>query len=84
MKKLIEWAEKDILRARKLMLFSTIFVYLFITVTVMFLVALGFDMKGFETIYYSLSTVAAVAIGFYTGTTAKGVNIKDGTLENEK
>jgi len=50
----------------------------------MFLVALGFDMKGFETIYYSLSTVAAVAIGFYTGTTAKGVNIKDGTLENEK
>ncbi len=82
MKKLIEWAEKDVLRARKLMLFSTIFVYLLITLTALVLIAFGIELKGFEAIYYSFSTVAAVAIGFYTGTSAKSVNIKDGKLEN--
>ncbi len=82
MKKLIEWAEKDVLRARKLMLFSTIFVYLLITMSAMVLIACGINLEGFETIYYSFSTVAAVAIGFYTGTSAKSVNVKDGTLEN--
>ncbi len=77
MKKLIEWAEKEVLRARKLMLFSTIFVYLLITLAAMVLIAFGIDLKGFETIYYSFSTVAAVAIGFYTGTSAKTVDIKN-------
>ena len=83
MKKLIEWAEKEVTRARKLMLFSTIFTYLLITFAAMILIACGIDMTNFETIYYSFSTVAAVAIGFYTGTTAKSINLKDGKLETK-
>ena len=71
MRRLIEWAEKDIARGRKLMLFSTIFCFLIVTLTVLVLIAVGRDMSGFTTFYYSFATIAGVAIGFYTGTTPK-------------
>lgn len=71
MKKLIEWAEGDVARARKLMLFSTIFTYLLITIAVLVMIVLGHSIEGFQAYYFSFSSVAAVAIGFYTGTTAK-------------
>ncbi len=84
MKKLIEWAEKEVTRARKLMLFSTIFVYLFVTLTLLVLIAFKVKIEGFVTIYYSFSTVAAIAIGFYTGTTAKSISIKETKIENQQ
>jgi hypothetical protein len=77
MKKLIEWAEAEVTRARKLMLFSTIFVYLIITFAVLILYAIGKPLTGFEAYYFSFSSVAAVAIAFYTGTTAKNPSIKN-------
>ena len=83
MKKLIEWAEAEVARGRKLMLFSTIITFLMVTVAVMVLVAMGKEMGGFLGYYYTFATVAGVAIGFYTGTTAKSANLKEGTLENQ-
>ncbi len=64
------------------MLFSTIFTYLLVTVIALILIALEIPIEDFETFYYSFSTVAAVAIGFYTGTTAKRVDVKDGKVES--
>lgn len=83
MKKLIEWAEGDVTRARKLMLFSTIFVYLFVTVAVLILCAMGKSLGGFEAYYFSFSSVAAVAIAFYTGTSAKNLSIKSEKITKE-
>ncbi len=80
MRKLIEWAEGDVARARKLMLFSTIFTYLIVTISVLILSAVGKPLEGFQAYYYSFSTVAAVAIGFYTGTTSNK-NAKEGQGE---
>jgi len=71
MKKLIEWAEVEVTRARKVMLFSTVFTYLVLTVASLVLVVLGKDIEPFLGIYYSFTAVAATAIGFYTGTTPK-------------
>jgi len=71
MKKLIEWAEVEVTRARKVMLFSTVFTYLLLTVAALVLITLGYDIKEFSGIYYSFTAVAATAIGFYTGTTPK-------------
>ncbi len=52
------------------LLFSTIFTYLIVTIAVLILSAVGKPLEGFQAYYYSFSTVAAVAIGFYTGTTS--------------
>ncbi len=82
MRKLIEWAEGDVARARKLMLFSTIFTYLIVTISVLILSAVGKPLEGFQTYYYSFSSVAAVAIGFYTGTSIKRNNVKEGEAES--
>ncbi|MDQ7016139.1 MAG: hypothetical protein Q9O24_01565 [Gammaproteobacteria bacterium] len=71
MKKLIEWAEGEVTRARKLMLFTTVFTYLLVTVAALVLVVMGKDIEPFLGIYYSFTAVAATAIGFYTGTSAK-------------
>jgi len=53
------------------MLFSTVFVYLSITIAVLILVGFGRPMDMFKEYYYAFSTVAATAIGFYTGTNSK-------------
>jgi len=73
MKKMIEWAEVEVSRGRKLMLFSTIFAFILVTVAVLTLEAIGRDMTGFAPYYFSFSSVVAVAIGFYTGTKPKTV-----------
>ena len=67
MKKLIEWVEQEPTRARRVVLFSTIFAYLLVTGLVLLVVALGKDMTNFSNYYFSFSTVAAICIGFYTG-----------------
>ena len=82
MKRLIEWSEGDVARARKLMLFCTIFTYLIVTIAVLTLSAIGKPLEGFQAYYYSFSSVAAVAIGFYTGTSIKRINVKDGNVES--
>jgi len=71
LKKLITWVEQEPSRARRIMLFSTIFTYLFVTMATMGLIAFGRNMASFSHYYYSFSTVAAVCIGFYTGTKPK-------------
>ena len=71
MKKLIEWVEQEPTRARRVMLFSTIFTYLLITIVIMILTACVIDMSKFANYYFSFSTVAAVCIGFYAGTRPK-------------
>ncbi len=71
MKKLIGWVEQEPSRARRIMLFSTIFTYLVVTISTMLLIAFGKPMTGWAHYYYSFSTVAAVCIGFYTGTKPK-------------
>lgn len=71
MKKLIGWVEQEPSRARRIMLFSTIFTYLIVTMSTMLLIAFGKPMAGWSHYYYSFSTVAAVCIGFYTGTKPK-------------
>jgi len=53
------------------MLFCTIFTYLIVTIAVLTLSAIGKPPEGFQAYYYSFSSVAAVAIGFYTGTSSK-------------
>ncbi len=84
MKKLIEWAEGDVAMARKLMLFSTVFTYLIITIAVLVLKAIGKPLVEFEAYYYSFSSVAAIAIGFYTGTSIKRINVKEGEVVSQK
>ncbi len=71
MKKLIGWVEQEPSRARRIMLFSTVFTYLIVTMATMILIAAGKPMTGWAHYYYSFSTVAAVCIGFYTGTKPK-------------
>jgi len=44
--------------------------------------AIGKPLEGFQAYYYSFSSVAAVAIGFYTGTSIKRINVKDGNVES--
>ena len=83
MKKLIEWAEGEVSRGRKLILFSTVFAYIFISIGALFLHGVGVDLSGFGTIYMSFSTVAAAAIGFYTGTTPKKVDLKNNVVEGQ-
>lgn len=77
MKKLIEWAELEISRGRKLMLFSIIFVFMLLTIGIFLVFVLGFGayLTGFYTYYTTYSVVAGTAIGFYTSTkSTKGDN----------
>ncbi len=83
MKKLIEWVEKEPSRARRVMLFSTMFTYLFVTIACMTLVATGRSMSNFSPYYYSFSTVAAICIGFYTGTKPK-IPLMPKEIKNKK
>jgi len=65
--KLIEWVEGAPNRARRLVLISTVIVYLMVTVGCLLFVGFGISMEQFINFYYALSTVASSAIGFYAG-----------------
>lgn len=75
MKKLIEWVEKEPSRARRVMLFSIIFTYLILTIMIAVAIYFGADMDKFTSYYYSFSSVAAIAIGFYAGTKPKMLEV---------
>jgi hypothetical protein len=68
---LIEWAEKEPNRARRVVLFSTVLIYIFITLALMVSSLFGLAIDTFAPFYYSFSTVAGTAIAFYTGFKAK-------------
>lgn len=65
--KLIEWVEGAPSRARRLVLISTVIIYLIVTIGCLLFVGFGTDMEPFVNYYYALSTVSGSAIGFYTG-----------------
>lgn len=91
MKGLIEWSEGDSARGRKLVLLSTVFVFLFIT-TVLFTGAIyGLEMSPMiQGLYVTLVTLMIAIYGFYTGTASdktgamadKAADIMMGKLQN--
>ncbi len=65
--KIIEWTEGGAYRARRLVMFNVVLVYLVITLSVLVCYSFGIKLDGFSSFYFSFSTVAGAAIGFYTG-----------------
>lgn len=68
MKHFFSWLEGETSRTRKIMLFGVVICVLFIAVVVMLLTACGIDMTKYEGYFESVSYLAMLAIGFYTGT----------------
>jgi polyferredoxin len=68
--KFIEWTEKEHTRARKIMLFSVVFVFLIISLVVLILVVYKIPIDTYLGYYGVLAGLAGTAIGFYTGTNA--------------
>jgi glucan phosphoethanolaminetransferase (alkaline phosphatase superfamily) len=66
----IVWTEQEQTRARKIMLFSVVFTFLFISIVVIALVAFRMDISEYVSFYGILAGLAGSAIGFYTGTNA--------------
>jgi len=64
---LIEWVEQEPNRARRLILFSVIFTYIFITLSILVGTFFNINLEKYSSFYYSFSTVAAGVIAFYTG-----------------
>lgn len=71
MKKLIEWTEANPSRGRKVVLFSTVFVFLFVTVGIFGVAAFGIAMSAvIETFYITFVGLMVAIYGFYTGTSS--------------
>lgn len=69
--KLVEWAEGEISRGRKIVLFSVIFSFIIMTFIMMVASFFGLPLNEFKWYYGTFAVVAGSAIGFYTGTTPK-------------
>lgn len=87
MKKLIEWAEGEVSRGRKIALFSVIFSFIGLVILV-FIACLGFTcdrLDGFYPYFGSLGGLAITAVGFYTMTSPKKIqeNIDQFKKDNE-
>ena len=75
LKNFIEWAEKDISRGRKVVLLSTIFVFLLITLVLFTVAAFGIEMSTITvTLYVTFVGLVSVVYGFYTGTSSDKSN----------
>jgi len=71
MKKLIEWTESDPSRGRKIVLFSSVYVFLFITVAIFTGAMWGLQFSPDTTTFYiTLVGLMASIYGFYTGTSS--------------
>lgn len=70
METLIEWTEKDVTRARKLILFSVVFTFLLVSVVVLLMIIYKIPVDGYLGYYGIFAGLAGTAIGFYTGTKA--------------
>ena len=86
MKKLIEWAEGEVSRGRKITLFSIIFTFIFITLLTFLMYAVGYggNLEKFFTYYTAFGVLAGTAVGFYTGTSPSKIDARNGTLEYKK
>jgi len=70
-KKFIEWTEGDIARGRKVVLFSTVIVFLIITVTLFAAAVYGLKMAAITTsLYVTLVGLMAAIYSFYTSTSS--------------
>jgi hypothetical protein len=69
MKGLIEWTEGEVSRGRKVVLFSTILVFLLITIGLFGGAIYGLSMSDMVPgLYVTLVTLMIAIYGFYTGT----------------
>jgi len=82
MKKLVEWAEGEVSRGRKIVLFSVIFFFILITLLAFIIFTLGYGdrIKDFFPYYTTFGVLAGTAVGFYTGTSPKSTNLNKGEL----
>ncbi|EJF05973.1 hypothetical protein ThvES_00019620 [Thiovulum sp. ES] len=80
MKPLIEWAELEPTRGRKVALFTSIFSFILLTFIILVLYAFGLSdrLEGFFNYYTSLGLLAVTSVGFYTGTSPKFPTISKG------
>jgi len=70
-KKLIEWTEADSSRGRKVVLFSTVFVFLFITIALFGAAIWGVKIASMmPSLYVTLVGLMAAVYGFYTSTSS--------------
>ena len=71
MEKFIEWLEKDSARTRKVVLLSTVFVFLIITVLLFGVSFFGIAIQNnIVTIFGTLSAFMVGIYGFFTGTSS--------------
>jgi hypothetical protein len=71
MRDFIEWLEGDIARGRKVVLMSTIFVFLLITLGIFGAGIYGLEMSSaLPGLYVTLVTLIMGIYGFYTGTSS--------------
>jgi hypothetical protein len=71
MKKFIEWLEIDKARTRKVVLLSTVFVFLLVTMVIFGVAVFGVQLTAnIVTLYGTLSAFMVGVYGFYTGTSS--------------
>ncbi len=71
MKKFIEWTEKNISRSRKVVLFTSISVFLFITLIIFVSAVFGVTMsESITTLYITFVGLMSAIYGFFTGTSS--------------
>lgn len=71
--KIIEWTEGGEFRARRLVMFNVVLVYVILTLSVLVCYSFNIALEGFAPFYYSFSTVAGAVIGFYAGFKPKDI-----------
>jgi len=85
--KLIEWAEGEVSRGRKIALFSVIFSSIFLTFAVLvasWVPTTNTWMDGFFPYFASFMVLAGTAVGFYCGTKPKVIDTKSGKVQFEE
>jgi len=71
MKKFIEWTESEKSRARKVVLFASIGVFLFITIVIFGAAVYGVTMApNITTLYITFVGLMSAIYGFFTGTSS--------------
>ncbi len=74
MQRLVEWAEVEISRGRKIVLFSIIFSFVILTFLIFIASLAGLPMEEFKWYYGTFALIVGSAIGFYTGTSPKNLD----------
>lgn len=85
-KNLIEWAEGEVSRGRKIALFSVIFASIFLTFAILaasWVKTTNPWMDAFFPYFASFMVLAGTAVGFYCGTKPKVIDTKSGKVSLE-